>query len=79
MKGLYSIKDVVAEEFGPVFEAVNNGVAIRNFSNVLKETKYPEDYELYKLGNYDESTGEIIPEFYNVEKPKLELLDEVAE
>lgn len=75
MKGLYSIKDVVADEFGPIYEAVNDGVAIRNFSKILQEVTYPEDFELYKVGEFDVKTGEIMPCMYNVEKPKLEVLE----
>lgn len=53
--GVYVIYDKVAEESGPMFEAVNNGVALRQACNVLKPLPPTliDDYQLVKIGEYD--------------------------
>ena len=58
--GLYSVKDVVAEEFGPVFMAVNDGVALRSFGKLLKDVPEPQEYELYSVGVFKPDSGRII-------------------
>jgi hypothetical protein len=48
---LYSIFDKVAEEFGPLFEAKNDGVALRNYFQLVKNSAIDGDeFVLYKLG-----------------------------
>lgn len=52
---LYSIYDRVAEEGGPVFCAVNDGVAIRQYRALLQEV-VPVDrdaFQLFLVGEYD--------------------------
>ena len=62
-KCLYSIRDLVAEEFAPVFVANNDNTAIRMCSETVKDNKimasHLSDYALYNLGSFDISTGEI--------------------
>lgn len=50
---LYTIYDRQAEMSGPVFEAVNDDIAIRKTCHTLKDVVFVEDYRLYKLGSYD--------------------------
>lgn len=59
---LYTIFDRVAEEAGPVFEAVNDGVAMRNFRNLLKDVPAYQhgDYRIYRLGSFDHSNMDIM-------------------
>lgn len=59
--GLYSIRDKVAEEFGPVFVAKNLQVAIRNFRMMFHGNAqiFPTDYALYVLAEWDPRTGSI--------------------
>lgn len=59
MMNLYSIRDQVAEQFGPVFVAINDGVATRQFADVLKNIEYPAEYDLYILGKFDFEDGRI--------------------
>lgn len=55
--GLYTIYDRVAEQCGPVFQAVNDGIASRNFCQLIDEkASYPEDYDLIYLGSIDLKT-----------------------
>ncbi|NLE01519.1 MAG: hypothetical protein GX640_16765 [Fibrobacter sp.] len=56
---LYSIKDQVAEKFGPVFTAVNDGVAVRQFTGLLKQVDYVGEYDLYCLAEFDDDSGSI--------------------
>lgn len=49
---MYTLLDSVAEDAGPVFLAVNDGVAIRNVRQMLREAGSPEDYRLFYLGDY---------------------------
>ncbi len=64
-KNLYSIRDLVAEEFAPVFVANNDSTAIRMCSETVKDNKimssHLSDYALYNLGSFDISSGEIKP------------------
>lgn len=55
---LYVVYDRVAQESGPIFTAVNDGVALRNVRGLLKDV-VPYDrpsYRLMYLGEYDTST-----------------------
>lgn len=56
---LYAIKDIVAKEFGPVFQAKNDQVAVRQVNNTFK-TMSPgeaEEFHLYRLGEFDTEAG----------------------
>lgn len=46
---LYSVKDTVADDFGPVFQAKNDGVAFRQLRNMFKTSGVinPNEYELW--------------------------------
>lgn len=49
--GIYLIRDVVAEDDGPLFEAVNDEVAKRSFYNLIKQNNInPNEYQLIRLG-----------------------------
>lgn len=56
---LYVIRDNVADTFGPLYEAKNDAVAIRQFKNLLERQVNKEDFELYKVGKYDNEKGEV--------------------
>nr|WAE43343.1 MAG: hypothetical protein [Microviridae sp.] len=49
---LYTIMDRVAEDSAPPFAAVNDGVAVRQFRNLIREM-VPAEYALYYLGEYN--------------------------
>lgn len=74
--GLYTVKDIVAQDAGPVFCAVNDGVAIRQFKVLVKDSGAPDDYELYSLGAYDSETLELqgLP---GIEACKIDIPEEV--
>lgn len=57
---LYSIVDTVAEEYGPLFQAKNDGVAIRNFKQFLSKNQVdPSEAELWYIADYDSETGKL--------------------
>lgn len=59
-KYLYSIKDIVAEEFGPIFTANNDDVAKRSFSFVLATASISqEELSLFRLASFDETSGDV--------------------
>lgn len=55
----YVIYDRTAEESGPVFEAKNDGIALRNFQLMLEDKPFAEDYVLLCVGSIDHDTSVI--------------------
>ena len=69
---LYSIKDKVAGEFGPIYEAVNDAVAMREFSRIMAKTEFADDFELICMAEMDKVTGQMeLCEPYNVVEKEL--------
>jgi len=60
MKTLYSIFDSVGGFYCPIFQAENNGHAIRMFSEAFENRKHLADYTLWELGTFDPDNGEMI-------------------
>jgi len=57
---LYTVSDSIAEDNGPIFQAVNSGVAIRQYRSILESTKYPQDFKLFHVGTWDSEKMELI-------------------
>ena len=56
---LYTIRDTVAGECGPIFTAKNDGVAIRQACLLLHEPSLDvSDYALYCLGTFETESME---------------------
>lgn len=64
-EGLYSVYDIVCDEYNPPFVCKNMATAIRNMRDSLKDAKqsiiamHPEDYRLVEIGLFNKETGEI--------------------
>lgn len=63
---LYSVYDKKAQYFAPPFAARNNGEALRMFQMLVNDKnttpgKYPEDYNLAILGEFDDVSGKVVP------------------
>ena len=63
---VFSIRDAKAEVFNSPFFQKSYGEAERNFRQLVTDeksmvSKYPEDFDLYYLGDYDDNTGVIEP------------------
>ena len=61
---VYAIKDVKAGTFNQPFLQPTHGTAERSFQELVRDpqsfvSKYPEDYDLYFLGSFDDLTGGI--------------------
>ena len=61
---MYSIRDSKGEIFNPPFFKHTHGEAERDFHQLCKDeksmvAKYPEDYDLYYLGTYDNVSGKM--------------------
>lgn len=52
---LFALYDKVAEQFGPIFQAVNVNTAVRTVQN-MKIRAY-EDFDLYMVGEWDMESG----------------------
>lgn len=54
---IYAVKDIVAEETGPIFQMKNDSVALRNYNQMLQDKNVDiNDYELYRIAEYDTET-----------------------
>lgn len=73
MKKVYSIRDNKMETFGTLVFIDNDAVAVRMFGDLVlndKESligKHPADFGLYKLGEFDDTTGKMA----NLDAPSL--------
>lgn len=59
---VFSIRDSKAQIFNQPWFARTHGEAERNFEQLVRDEKstiyqYPEDYDLYHIGEYDDETG----------------------
>ena len=59
---MFSIHDSKGEIFNPPFFKSTHGEAERDFQTASQDdqsmiSKYPEDFDLYYLGEYDDQTG----------------------
>lgn len=58
---IYSIQDALTGFNAPTLQA-NDAAAMRSFAEVFKEVYSPSDYSLWKIGQFDTNTGELVPE-----------------
>lgn len=63
---VFSIFDKKALVYNTPFFAVNDRVAVRSLCDLCSDSrsfvsKHPEDYALYFLGSFDDSTGVVAP------------------
>lgn len=63
---MFSIRDSKGEIFNPPYYAKTHGEALRSFKTLSNDPKstinqYPEDFDLYFLGEYDDQTGKLKP------------------
>lgn len=66
---LYSVYDSVAEEYGPIFQAKNDDVALRNVIQMFTEMNVSiaslESYHLYHVGDFDSELGTLVERSVN--------------
>ena len=59
--GLYVVYDRVAEQAGPVFQAVNDQVAFRSYVQLMHGQSHlnKDEFVLYKIASYDDKTMDV--------------------
>lgn len=62
IKGIYSLYDKKSKLYGNTFTSVNDGTAIREMQQAVTSEgsviqKYPSDYALYKVSEWDDESG----------------------
>lgn len=63
MFGVYTIYDKVAQQCGPLFQAVTDGVAKRQYMQIIRsDVVAPDDFELRRLALFDETKCELSPQ-----------------
>lgn len=72
MEKLFSVKDNKAHSFGKIIQLPHQADATRMLHRLTNDdnvqiSMFPEDYDLFELGEYDSQTGEIITH----EQPKF--------
>lgn len=72
--GIYAIKDAKTT-FMPANVDYNDASAIRNFEHAVRQSdsllcSHPADFSLWRVGQFDNEHGEIIPEW-----PLVQLAD----
>lgn len=61
MVNLYSIKDILAEEYGPIFEAKNDAVATRSYKQLVEKNKLnTSEFVLYYVGKFENDGDGVI-------------------
>lgn len=65
MMKLYAVRDVKADSFGAPISIATKGLALRSFSDACLDPKsefarFPADYMLYELGEYEPNSGKIV-------------------
>jgi len=63
---VFTVRDQKAEIFNTPWFAKTHGEAERNFQQLAKDPKstvnqFPDDFDLYYLGTYDDQTGLVNP------------------
>lgn len=65
MYKMYAVYDAKAGSFKPPYFCVNDAVAMRMFAqtvaNVEELHRFPEDFQMFYLGEFDDDTGKIEP------------------
>lgn len=57
---VYSIRDRLAKKCYPLFEAVNDEVALRSFRQIVVDQRIAEDSELWRVAEFDRDTGVVL-------------------
>lgn len=59
---IYTVFDKVADEYGPLFEAKNDKVALRQFKQLIATVvvENRDDYVLYSCGTFDHDSGTMV-------------------
>lgn len=56
---IYTVRDVVADNYLCMFVSTNDGMAIRENARGLSQVAPLGDLELFRIGDFDNATGQI--------------------
>lgn len=64
MQTLFTVKDKKATGYSPVFQKPTAGLAEREMCDIARDpqsqlAKYPQDFALYAVGTWDETSAQI--------------------
>lgn len=64
-KIICAVRDITANVYANPFASHNPNTALRDFAHACKDSssalfKNPEDYQLYKIADYDDDSGEMV-------------------
>lgn len=71
-KKVFSVRDGKGQFYGPIFLKDQEGEAIRDLESAVNSgnagllSQFPEDFDLFLIGEYDNHAGKLIP----MESPK---------
>jgi len=64
---IFCVRDRATDQYGNPMFLISEGQAIRSFSDEVNRNaddnmmhKHPDDYDLYRLGEFDSDTGEFV-------------------
>lgn len=65
MLKIYAVRDAKAEAYGSLICCATAGLATRAFADACADSRspmasYPKDYDLYELGTFDPSSGQVV-------------------
>lgn len=64
---IYALKDDKSQTFQGSYCFVNNALCVRSFDALFQQRKldiinqYPEDFAIYQIADFDETTGAVTP------------------
>ncbi|QXP08059.1 MAG: nonstructural protein [Arizlama microvirus] len=63
---VFAVYDSKAEQYKPPFVLSTKGLALRSWAQLLEDentdpSKFPADFTLFELGEYDDSNGKMLP------------------
>lgn len=76
---IYSIFDTASGIYMRPFTMASDGQVLRMFKDIACDAdhdigKHPEDYSVFRIGEYDDNTGEIKPEIKTCLATALEMV-----
>lgn len=66
MMKLFAVRDVKADSFGAPMSVASSGIAMRGFAEAVMDpkselNKYPDDFSLYEIAEYEPNSANIKP------------------
>lgn len=70
---VYSVYDIKAQRYGPLYEATNNEVAARQFTQMIKSVQplFRAEFKLFLIGFFDFVSGDLVQNERPIEVPVI--------